>query len=186
VTPGRARKAQPLELGYDRGTNGWVEPRLASARLPCIPDRNDFLRLGDGPALSLGTLGLSRSFGSGTLALPRPAVRSHDGTVSVEAPTGQPAIESPAGALGSSGAPLRLAPLKLVPIKEAPIRMALLRLASRSAVTGVSREQRFSITCRGRWLGLFAEQGKLFFEQTDLGHKKSSRRDLFALQWRHR
>src|SRR5262245_28960270 len=82
---GRARKAQPREPGFDRGTNGRVEPKLASARLPCIP-------------------GLSRSFGSSTLALLRSAVRSHAGRVSVEATTGQPAKESPAGALGASGA----------------------------------------------------------------------------------
>jgi hypothetical protein len=74
---GWARKAQPREPSFDRGTNGRVEPKLASASLPRIPDRNDFLRLGDGPALSFGTLGLSRNFGSGTLPLLRSAVRSH-------------------------------------------------------------------------------------------------------------
>ena len=59
---GRAPKAQPREPGFDRGTNGRVEPKLATTSLAGVPNRDDFLRGSDGLALGLRAFGVSRGF----------------------------------------------------------------------------------------------------------------------------
>jgi hypothetical protein len=54
LTARSAQIAQPREPCRNRGTDSRIEPKLPTARLPRIPDRDDFLRLGDSLALSLG------------------------------------------------------------------------------------------------------------------------------------
>jgi hypothetical protein len=69
--------AYPGEPGPDRSGNRRIEPKLASAGLLSIPDRDDLLCIGGGLALSFGTLGRGRSFSDGALTFLRTAVRSH-------------------------------------------------------------------------------------------------------------
>ena len=59
---GGTGKAEPRNAGSYGGTNGRVEPKLATTSLAGVPNRDDFLRGSDGLALGLRAFGVSRGF----------------------------------------------------------------------------------------------------------------------------
>jgi hypothetical protein len=73
------REAQPAR---DGGADSWVEPQLASAGLPRVPNCHDLLRVGDCLPFGLGALCLGRCLCSSSLPLLRSTVRAHDGRLS--------------------------------------------------------------------------------------------------------